>query len=119
MCHFSFDASGLQYKRFLFTYNKTSVQSVKSADRLFYLPEKSHLPLRTEDLRQWYHNLILENDKADYPSDTLSLLRDRHNYYGKFLSEGSREFFLNHFGRNLVKAINYFFGNHQNPIRFL
>ncbi len=92
---------------------------MKSADRLFFLPEKRHLPLRTEQVRQWYYNLIPEIKKANYTSDNLSLLWDKHNYYGKYLSEDTREFFLNHFSRNLAEAINYFFGNHKSPINFL
>ena len=87
---------------------------MKSADRLFFLPEKRHLPLRTEQVRQWYHNLIPEIKKANYTSDNLSLLWDKHNYYGKYLSEDTREFFLSHFGRNLARAINYFFEGKDN-----
>ena len=92
---------------------------MKSADRLLFLPEKRHLPLKTEQVEQWYHNLISEIEKAGYPSDNLSLLWDKHNYYGKYLSEDSREFFLNHFGRNLARTINYFFANQKAPIIFL
>ena len=85
----------------------------------FFLPDKSHLPLSTEDLNQWYANLIQETKRANYPPKYLSLLRDKRNYYGKFFSEDTREFFVNHFGRNLTQAINYFFGNCNSPIRFL
>jgi len=85
----------------------------------FFLPDKSHLPLSTEDLNQWYFNLIPEIDKASYSSDQVSLLKDKRNYYGKYLDPKTRKFFLNHFGRNLAQAINYFFGNHKWPIRFL
>jgi len=91
---------------------------VKSVDRLF-IPDKSYLPLSTEDLNQWYFNLIPEIEKANYSSDEVSLLKDKRNYYGKFFSEDTREFFLNHFGRNLAQAINYLFGNYKLPMRFL
>lgn len=92
---------------------------MKSADRLFFLPDKRHLPLKTEQVEQWYHNLILEIEKANYSSDEVSLLKDKQNYYGKYLSEDTRKFFVNHFGRNLARAINYFVGNHRALIRFL
>ena len=80
----------------------------------FFIPQKGYIPLRVEDIRQWYYNLILEIEKANYPSDKLSLLRDKHNYYGKYLSEDTREFFLNHFGRNLAEAVNFFFDGRKN-----
>ena len=84
----------------------------------FFIPEKNQIPLGTEEIRQWYHNLIPEIDKADYSSETSSLLSDKHNYYGKYLSENTREFFLNHFGRNLAGTVNYFFAGREN-IRYL
>jgi len=84
----------------------------------FFIPEKSYLPLRTAEVRQLYHNLIPEIGMANYPSDKISLLKDKHNYYGKYLSEDTREFFLNHFGRNLAEAVNFFFDG-RNNVKYL
>ncbi|MGR3173239.1 MAG: class I SAM-dependent methyltransferase [Candidatus Scalindua sp.] len=74
----------------------------------FFIPKKSNIPLSTEKLRQWYHNLLLEIKNANYAPEKLSLLKDKRNYYGKYLSADTREFFLNHFGGNLAKTVNYF-----------
>ncbi|MFQ5786445.1 MAG: class I SAM-dependent methyltransferase [Thermodesulfobacteriota bacterium] len=85
---------------------------------LFFIPERNHIPLKAEDLRQWYHNLILEVEKANYHSDKLLLLEDKRNYYGKYLSADTREFFLNHFGRNLAEAVNFYFKDKE-KIKYL
>ena len=92
---------------------------MKSADRLFFLPERTHLPLKMEQVEQWYHNLIPGIEKANYSSDELSLLRDKHNYYGKYFSLKDRKFFLSHFAKNLTETINYFWKNKEIPIKFL
>lgn len=74
----------------------------------FFTPQKNDIPLSTEIVRQWYYNLIPEIGQVQYPLNKLSLLKDKRNYYGKYLSEDTREFFLNHFGRNVAKSVNYF-----------
>ena len=84
-----------------------------------YLPKKNSVPLDYEDLCRWYSNLIYEIDLADYTSDELSHFWDKKNYYGKYLSKKSRNFFLDHFARNLVSTINYFFNNNHSNVRFL
>jgi len=84
----------------------------------FFLPEKSNHPLNIEETRKWYHNLIIEIEKANYPPEKLLLLKDKRNYYGKYLSENTREFFLNHFGRNLADTINFFFRDRKH-IKYL
>ncbi len=91
---------------------------MSESSSLFFTPERNHIPLKAEDLRQWYHNLVQEIEKADYPPEKLLLLKDKRNYYGKYLSEGTREFFLNHFGRNLLETVNYFLEGKKN-IRYL
>ncbi len=74
----------------------------------YFIPDKGHLPLRLEDLRQWYDNLLFEISGGGYSDKEIALFKDKHNYYGKYLSEDTREFFLNHFGRNLARAVNFF-----------
>lgn len=84
----------------------------------FFIPQKNDIPLCTEKIRRWYHNLLLEIEKANYPQEDLLLLKDKRNYYGKYLSEDTREFFINHFGRNLTETINYFLEEKKN-IKYL
>ncbi len=74
-----------------------------------YLPGKTDLPLSIENLRQWYSNLSKEIAYVGYTADDMAILKDKHNYYGKFYSDNSREFFLNHFATNLALAVNYLF----------
>ncbi len=85
---------------------------------LFFIPKKSNIPISIEEVRQWYHNLVQEIEKANYPPEKLLPLKDMRNYYGKYLSEGTRKFFLNHFGRNLAETVNYFFDG-KKDIRYL
>jgi len=84
-----------------------------------YIPKKNSVPLDYEDLSKWYSNLIFEMDLADYTDYELSLFWDKNNYYGKYLSKYSRYFFLNHFARNLVTTINYFFDTNHSNVRYL
>lgn len=84
----------------------------------FFIPKKGDLPLNTGKIRRWYHNLIPEIEKANYPPEKLLLLKDKRNYYGKYLSENTREFFLNHFGRNLADTINFVFRDRKH-IKYL
>ena len=84
-----------------------------------YLPELTESLLTTEKVSRWYANLLIEGSQASYPDWTLPILKDKRNYYGKYFYEETRYFFLNHFARNLAKAINYFFNNNKSPIRFL
>ncbi|HEC64143.1 MAG TPA: class I SAM-dependent methyltransferase [bacterium] len=84
----------------------------------FFIPQKNDIPLCTEKIRQWYYNIIPEIEQAQYPLSKLSLLKDKRNYYGKYLSEDTREFFLNHFGRNLVGAVNFISDGREN-LRYL
>lgn len=85
----------------------------------FFIPNKGDLPLNTGKIRKWYHNLIPEIEKANYPPGKILLLKDKHNYYGKYLSQDTRGFFLNHFGRNLAKAVNYFIFDAKENIKYL
>ena len=84
----------------------------------FFIPQKNDIPLCTEKIRRWYHNLVQEIEKANYPPEKLLLLKDKRNYYGKYVSAATREFFLNHFGRNLAEPVNYFFDGREN-LRYL
>lgn len=85
----------------------------------FYIPRNDNLPLNINDLSNWYKNLLFEISQGSYSNEALTLLKDKHNYYGKYFNEGTREFFLNHFAKNLAKAINYFFSNNKSQVRFL
>ncbi len=85
----------------------------------FYFPEKKYFPIDFDKLHVWYANLTLETSKANYTSDDLSLFKDKHNYYGKYFSDKSRVFFLNHFAENLAKTVNYLFDGNQKKLRFL
>ncbi|KON26552.1 hypothetical protein AC481_06975 [miscellaneous Crenarchaeota group archaeon SMTZ-80] len=97
--------------------NRIAMTYGEKAD--FYIPNNESLPLNINDLSNWYKNLLSEISQGSYTNEELTLLKDKHNYYGKYFNEGTREFFLNHFAKNLKKAINYFFGNNKSQVRFL
>lgn len=84
-----------------------------------YLPEKKDLPVNTEIVSLWYKNLLTEISTAGYSNLDLALLTDKQNYYGKFFSKKSRNFFLHHFADNLVHTINYLFAQNDKKIKFL
>lgn len=86
---------------------------------VLYIPEKKNLPLGREHLSGWYQNLLLEISTAGYATEEIVLLNDRRNYYGKYFSNDSRNFFLRHFAQNLVGAINYLFAAKEESVRFL
>lgn len=70
----------------------------------YYLPDKESLRLDKGCLEKWYGNLLLEISEGNFSDPDLKLLRDRRNYYGKYLDPLSRKFFLNHFARNLIET---------------
>jgi len=90
-----------------------------SGSQTYYIPEKHRLPLNADQLSLWYSNLLSEVSGAGYSDDDIAILKDRRNYYGKYFSEDSRDFFLHHFAGNLTKTIDYLFGPRKNNIRFL
>ena len=85
----------------------------------FYIPAEKYYPLKLDTLHKWFANLIRETSDANYTSADLFLLRDKRNYYGKYFSDKSRDFFLNHFASNLVRTLNYFFDSMPKNLRFL
>lgn len=88
-------------------------------NKSFYIPEKKNLPIDIEHLSAWYSNLLREVDNAGYSSLEVKLFKDQRNYYGKYFSPESRNFFLRHFAQNLAKTINYLFASGENDVKFL
>lgn len=84
-----------------------------------YFPGKKALPLVYNDIKRWYGNLLYECAHAGYEKRHVDLLTDVKLYYGKYFSDKTRNFFLHHFGDNLVNTINYLFGQDKENIRFL
>lgn len=73
----------------------------------FYIPAKADLPLSKYKLDRWYANLLAELFCLQYSDEDCKLLQDKRNYYGKYIDDCTRRFFLNHFARNLSEAINF------------
>lgn len=84
-----------------------------------YFPQLNDLPVNFDKISQWYENLLTEVSYANYLDNDIALLTDTQNYYGKFFSKKSRNFFLHHFSDNLAKTINYLFNRDKKNIRFL
>ena len=99
------------------------MKNLESLDQIypssFYIPKIVDIPLTRSNLDKWFLNLLMEISQNYYPEWALELLKDKHNYYGKYFDPETRKFFLNHFARNLVGSINYFFDNGQKSTRFL
>ncbi len=83
--------------------------SIQVSRRGFYIPKKEDFPLTEDKLNKWYSNLLAEISQNNYPESALVLLQDKKNYYGKYLEPKTREFFLNHFARNLTMTINFIY----------
>lgn len=84
-----------------------------------YLPKKEDLPVDIKKISLWYRNLLTEVSDADYSNEDLALLTDKQNYYGKYFTAKSRNFFLYHFAENLAQTVNYLFSQNGKKIRFL
>ena len=76
----------------------------------YYIPSTDEACLEFDELRRWYANLLHEVRDAGHSCIELKRLSDKKNYYGKYFDEAQREFFLNHFARNLVETSNYILG---------
>ncbi|MBU1148025.1 MAG: class I SAM-dependent methyltransferase [Candidatus Omnitrophica bacterium] len=85
----------------------------------YYLPDKDSVFSDKKCPEKWYGNLLLETSQDDYPEWMSKLLHDTRNYYGKYFSKKSREFFLHHFAGNLTKTLDYFYGSQKKDLRFL
>lgn len=85
----------------------------------FYIPKREDFPLTKDKLNKWYSNLLREVSLNNYPEWASGLLQDKTNYYGKYIDPGTRQFFLNHFARNLAETMAFLIGRSDADYKIL